>query len=247
MNANERTAPEWPRSPTVALSTTAATRARRVDRRNAVYQRPAVWCCLCLAWVLAIAGCAASPPSNFFTLRPLPAADRPGAVTGAGIGIGLGPVTFPGFLDRPQIVSRDGNNRLSLDEFNRWGGTLQDDFLRVWSENLSYLVGTSRILIFPTSVRVPLDFRITADVLTFEGTPAGEAVLKVRWAVLDPRLEQALAVRETSYRQPLGPPADRAALIAAMSAALGAFSEDVAAVLRSLPKPVPPPTPPPLY
>jgi hypothetical protein len=54
------------------------------------------------------------------------------------------------------------------------GGTLQDDFLRVWSENLAYLVGTNRILIFPTEVRFPLDFRITADMLTF-GTPAGGA------------------------------------------------------------------------
>ena len=203
--------------------------------------------CWWLAWVLAVAGCAGSPPSNFFTLRPLPAADGHAAVTGGTLGIGLGPVTFPGFLDRPQIVSRDGNNRLTLDEFNRWGGTLQDDFLRVWSENLAYLVGTSRVLIFPTEVRFPLDFRITADVLTFEGTPAGEAVLKVRWAVLDPRLEQTLAARETSYRQPLRPPADQAALIGAMSAALGAFSEDVAAVLRGLPKPTAPPAVPPLY
>ena len=202
---------------------------------------------LWLSWVLAIAGCAGSPPSNFFTLRPLPAADGHGAVSGGTIGLGLGPVTFPSFLDRPQIVSRDGNNRLTLDEFNRWGGTLQDDFLRVWSENLAYLVGTSRILIFPTEVRFPLDFRITADVLTFEGTPTGEAVLKVRWAVLDPRLEQTLAARVTSYRQPLRQPADQAALIAAMSAALGAFSEDVAAVLRSLPKPTGPPGPSPLY
>ncbi len=108
-------------------------------------------------------------------------------MTGGTLGIGLRPVTFPGFLDRPQIVSRDGNNRLTLDEFNRWGGGLQDDFLRVWSKNLAYLVDTSRILIFPTEVHFPLDFRITANVLTF-GTPAGEALLKVRWAVLDSRL-----------------------------------------------------------
>ncbi len=191
--------------------------------------------------------CAHSPPSNFYTLRPLAAADGRGATTGGVIGIGLGPVTFPTFLDRPQIVTRDQNNRLSVDEFNRWGGTLQDDFLRVLSENLGYLVGTSRIVTFPSEVRYPLDFRVTADVLTFEGTPGGEAVLKVRWAVLDPRLEQALAVQEGSYRQPLAPPADQAALIAALSAALGAFSEDVAATLRTLPRAVAPPSPSPLY
>ena len=202
---------------------------------------------LVLAWVLGGAGCASSPPSTFYTLAALPVADGRGAMNGGDIGIGLGPVTFPTFLDRPQIVSRDSNNRLALDEFNRWGGTIQDDFRRVWSENLSQLIGTSRIVIFPSEVRYPLDFRITADVLTFEGTPRGEAVLKVRWAILDPLLEQALAVFENTYRQPLRAPGDQAALIAAMSATLGAFSQDVAAAVRALPKPVPPPRPSPLY
>jgi uncharacterized protein len=198
--------------------------------------------------VLLWTGCAATPPSNFFTLRPLPGAEgRTAQPAAGGIGIGLGPVSFPSFLDRPQIVSRDRGGRLILDEFNRWGGTVQDDFQRVLGENLAYLLGTSRVLVFPTEVRAPLDYRITADVLAFEGTSGGEAVLKVRWAVLDPRLEQRLATGETSYRRPVKAPGDQAAVIAAMSAALGAFSEDLAAVLRGLPRPDPPPSATPRY
>jgi len=208
-------------------------RVRTAGRRRLGIVRYGIWSWL-MVWMLAAAGCAGSPPSTFFSLAPLPGAAGQGAVTGGAIAIGLGPVTFPAFLDRPQIVSRDAGNRLAVDEYNRWGGTIQDDFLRVWSENLAYLVGTSRILLFPSEVRYPLDFRITADILTFEGTIGGEAVLKVRWAVLDPLLERALAVHENTYRQPLRPPADQAALIAAMSAALGAFSADVAAALRAL-------------
>lgn len=205
------------------------------------------WVLMGVVLILGTLGCATSPPSNFYTLSPLPAAQGRGALAGGRIGLGLGPVTFPVFLDRPQIVTRDPGNRLDLDEYNRWGGTLQDDFLRVWSENLSHLVGTSRIVIFPSEVRYPLDFRITADVLAFEGTPDGEAVLKVRWAVLDPYLEQALAVYENAYRQPLLEPRDDSALIVAMSAALAEFSQDVAAAVQSLPKPVQPPQPSPLY
>ncbi len=201
---------------------------------------------------LVLTGCAATPPSNFYTLRPLPGAvgrtaEPASGSIGIGIGIGLGPVNFPSFLDRPQIVSRDVGGRLILDEFNRWGGTLQDDFLRVFGENLAWLLGTSRVLVFPTEVRAPLDYRITADVLAFEGTGGGEAVLKVRWAVLDPRLEQRLAARETSVRRSVGAPGDPAAVVAAMSAALGAFSEEVAAVLRGLPRPTAPPPETPLY
>jgi uncharacterized lipoprotein YmbA len=214
-----------------------------------------------IAGLLVLAGCGTSPPSSFYTLTPIPAASREVSLAGGLVGIGLGPVTFPAFLDRPQIVSRDSRNRLALDEINRWGGTLQDDFLRVWSENLSYLLGTSRIVIFPSEVRYPLDFRITADVLRFEGTPDGEAVLKVRWAVLDPYLEKALAVNEGTYREhfaetPLqsktagkreGEPDNRSALIAALSTTLAAFSQDVAAVVGRLPRPVEPTKESPLY
>lgn len=221
-----------------------------MTRRLALGALGLVGCCL-------VAGCASSPPARFYALSPLPAAVGRAAPTGGELAIGLGPVSFPAFLDRPQIVTRDPGNRLALDEYHRWAGTLQDDFLRVWGENLSYLIGTSRVVIFPSEVRYPLDFRIAADVLAFEGTPAGEAVLKVRWAVLDPFLEQALAVYEGAYRQPVrgvrapglppDAPPDESALIAAMSAALGEFSEDVAAAVQGLPKPVQAPQPGPLY
>lgn len=208
-----------------------------------------------------LAGCASSPPSYFYTLTPLPETrDRTGDIDGGAIALGIGPVVFPQFLDRPQIVTRDGANRLALDEFRRWGGTVQDDFLRVWGENLAHLLNTSRILVFPSESRMPLDFRITAEVVGFEGTDDTEALLRVRWAVMDSYLEQTLAMREDSYRCPIvsqpqlvtgdaaspgstratdGP--DTAALVAALSRCLGEFSRDVAAVVRALPRPLPPP------
>jgi uncharacterized lipoprotein YmbA len=206
----------------------------------------------CLAALLAAAGCGTSPPATFYALTPVRGSDLkvPDRVSGAAgpVSIGLGPVSFPSFLDRPQVVSRDPGNRLDIDELARWGGTLPDDFVRVLGENLSYLLGTSRILIFPTEVRAPLDFRIVADVLAFEGTPDGGAVLKVRWAILDPNLEQTLAAHEGTYREPTigaraasaskGESPNRSALVGALSAALGAFSRDVAATVRALPKPV---------
>jgi hypothetical protein len=62
----------------------------------------------------------------------------------------------------------------------------------------------------------------------------------MRWIVLDHQRDQVLRVEETQYRRPLAEPKDEGALIAAMSAALGDFSRDVAATLRRLPRPEPP-------
>jgi len=181
-------------------------------------------------------GCATTPPSTFYTLTPIPeATSRSVPLSDGGVAVGIGPVDFPEFLDRPQIVSRAGPNRLDLDELHRWGGSLQDDFLRVLGENLAHLLGTSRIQVYPADVRFQLDYRVIAEVLSFEGTAAGEAVLRVRWAVLDPYFEQARVVRETSYRSRAKGP-EQADMIAALSETVGALSRDIAGVLRGLPK-----------
>ncbi len=205
-----------------------------------------------LAAVLLLAGCASTPPSSFYTLTPLPDATvRRGDVAAGGIAVGLGPVTFPQFLDRPQIVTRDGANRLVVNEFRRWGGSVQDDFLRVWSENLAYLLGTSRVALFPSESRMALDYRVPAEVLAFEGAADGVAALRVRWSVMDDRLRRSYTSREDAYRCPIvdvGTAAEAGsdvdarytALVSALSACLGEFSRDVAAVLGGLPAPEPP-------
>ena len=191
--------------------------------------------CLLLS-VLLTAGCATTPPSTFYTLTPIPeAGSRSAPLKDGGIAVGLGPIEFPEFLARPQIVSRAGVNRLDLDEFHRWGGSLQDEFLRVTGENLAHLLGTSRIQVYPADVRFPLDYRVIADVLSFEGNTNGEAVLRVRWAVLDPYQEQARVVRENAYRKRAGGPGQEA-MIAALSETVGEFSRDLANELRRLPK-----------
>ncbi len=217
-----------------------------------------------IGWIgaaLILVGCASTPPSHFYTLTPIPdAVGRAGTIATDGIAVGLGPVTFPQFLDRPQLVTRDGTNQLTVDEFHRWGGTVQDDFLRVWGENLSALLGTSRVALFPSESRMPLDFRVLAEVIAFEGTAQSEAVLKVRWTVTDERRTRSFVAREDAYRCPITPSptvgagagrdagaaatARNAAIVAAMSRCLGDFSRDVAAVLGTLPKPKPPQPPP---
>lgn len=188
------------------------------------------------------AGCATTPPATFYTLTST--AGAPVADTGPShaLAVGLGPVSFPLFLDRPQLVRRESGNRLRIDDSRRWGGTLQDDFLRVWTENLSTLLKTPSVFVFPSETRYPLDFRITADVLAFEGTADGAALLKIRWILIDQPTQEVLLVEETQYQRPLPAPGDESALSMALSAVLGDFSRDVATTLSQypLPRAIPP-------
>jgi uncharacterized protein len=201
------------------------------------------WISTGLALLIGLSGCASTPPSNFYTLAPISVFEaEPARVDPSdtdriddGLAIGLGPVTFPLFLDRPQIVSRASANRLSVNELERWGGTLQDDFLRVWSENLALLTGSSRILILPSEIRYPLDVRLSAEILAFEGTADGQAVLRVRWSVLEPNLDQVRLTRESRYQRAIAQPGETQALLAALSLTLADFSREVAEALRHIP------------
>ena len=211
---------------------------------------------LAAAMLMLVAACASTRPSTFYTLTAIPeAAGRAGDIAGGRISVGLGPVMFPQFLDRPQIVTRDGTNQLEVNEFHRWGGAIQDDFLRVWGENLAILLSSSRVTLFPSESRAPLDYRVPAEVLGFEGRAEGAAVLKVRWSVMDDRERRNVIAREDAYRCPIrgvspggadltaAANARYTAVVAAMSQCLGDFSRDVAAVLVRLQEPQPPEQP----
>lgn len=187
-----------------------------------------------LAVLLACAGCASTPPAHFYTLIPLEeVADRQVPLPDTGPALGLGPMRFPDMLDRPQMVSRSSGNQLVFEEFHRWGGSLSEDFLRTLGENLAHLLGTARILVYPAEVRAPVQFRLVGEVLHFEGGADGQTRLRVRWALVDPLTERFLVVRESSYRHRIEG-RDPAALAAALSASLGAFSREVAAAVEDL-------------
>ena len=201
--------------------------------------RPSVEAAAVLFHLIMVTSCASTPPSSFYTLTPLPtAADRAGALTDRGRSVAIGPIDFPDFLDRPQIVSRAGANLLDVDELHRWAGSLQADFLRVLGENLAHLLGTSLVFAVPPGVQFSTDFRVIADVVRFEGTDDRTAVLKVRWAILDAFSEQPLMVRESSYRQRIEG-VGQEALVAALSDVIGAFSRELAGTLQRRPTPKP--------
>ncbi len=101
--------------------------------------------------VFLLAACSTTPPVTYYKLNTLPEMqqDVSEAVSGDHVAVGLGPVAFPKFLDRPQIVIRQSPNRVKVSEFHRWASPLQGDFLRVLAKNISILLPMSRVAVFP--------------------------------------------------------------------------------------------------
>lgn len=194
---------------------------------------------LAAALLVALAtGCLGSNPApKFYTLSPASgAASGPTLASRPDLGLVVGPIDFPKYLDRPEIVSRDGSHQLVLADAHRWGGSLRSDILRVVADDLGRLLGTPRVAIYPAEPRFPAAFRLLLDLREFEGIPGGNVVLRVRWTIANAGDGRALAVEESRIEQQVAT-ASVEAMVAAESAALGTLNRQIAERMAALPAP----------
>jgi uncharacterized protein len=177
---------------------------------------------------LAVASCADSQPTRFYTLAAVP--DAPGEAMPAlppDLAVGIGPVTLPPYLDRPQLVTRAGSNRAVLAEFDSWVEPLQGMFARVLAENLALLLGTDDVLMLPQRRPLALDYQVEVDVTRFDVDTSGSAVLDARWWVLGRDGERLLRSGRSTISEPTEV-GDYTAAAGALSRALGAMSLEIA-------------------
>ena len=190
-----------------------------------------------LFWIslIAMAGCAGSKPARFYTLTPL---DSPGEFPGnvgveQRIAVSVGPVTIPDYLHRPQIVSRSGPRELELSEFERWAGSLEEDVSRVLAENLSVLLAPDDVTVLRwggDAYPFPAKYRVTVEVLRFDGTIGESIHLAARWSVSREEEKNVLSLGESNVREPVGGQ-EYDALVGAMSNALATLSREIAAAI----------------
>jgi len=179
-------------------------------------------------------GACSSTPSRFYMLNTLAPSPEMASASQAERGpvILLSPITFPKYLDRPQIVSRASPHQLALGEFDRWAEPLQENFSRVLAENLSLLIPTDRLLLDNLPRSVTLDYQIRVDVLHFDGWLGGESALIARWSILD-RAERELLSRKVHLHAPAAG-RDYEAMVVALNQMLEALSRDIAAAIQRL-------------
>lgn len=182
---------------------------------------------------LGLAGCAVGQPTRFYTLSGLtPQPGEPLPLLPSDRTVGVGPVTLPAYLDRPQVVTRAGNNRMNLADFDSWAEPLQGLFARVLADNLALLLGTDDVLLLPQRRLMPLDYQVEVEVARFDVDTAGSATLDARWWVYGRGGERLLQSGRSTITEPaeVGDYADGAA---ALSRALGAMSTEIAQAIAA--------------
>ena len=135
-----------------------------------------------------LTGCGTVATERFYTLAdasidapPLISAGsdtRPAAPT-----IVISAITIPELIDRPQIVTRDGANRVNVSEQHLWAEPLKSAIGRVIAARLAQTLSSARVAAYPQSSIANPDLRVTIDVQRLDAVPGGEAFIETLWTV----------------------------------------------------------------
>ena len=177
------------------------------------------------------AGCTATQPTSFYTLS----ADTEGKAAPRahqGLTVGLGPVTLPAYLDRPDIVTREGPNQMRLAEFHRWAEPLEPLLARIMAQDLHALLDAEDVLPVPQRRDLRLDRVVEVEVNRLDADQTGQVVLDARWWVYAGDGDALLASGRSRVTEQGAAPPDYAAIAAAMSRAVAGASRDIATAIR---------------
>ncbi|MEO5347304.1 MAG: PqiC family protein [Magnetococcus sp. YQC-9] len=184
-----------------------------------------------LSLLLFLTGCSSpgSPPTRFFLLTAQATQEGDGQSSigrKAGLVVELEPVEIPQYLNRPEMVTRAGGNRLRLERMNQWAGDFKEDIGRVTMENLARLLHSERVSLLPARGESVPDFRIATTIHRFEPDESGQVSLEARWTLFDGRGAQ-LETRHARITTRAERAEDYESMAKAMSQALGQLAQEM--------------------
>lgn len=152
---------------------------------------------LLFIFALLLSGCAGAGKSYYMLSAsgPVP--------SGGGIGIGIGPVSIAEYIDRPNLVLKQGPNQLAVAEDHRWAGDLSASIARVTATNVGRRLGTGNVRTYPWQRDDEVRYQITLDVRQLHAGEDGHAVIEAGWRAYSLPERTLKASRTFTDREPL--------------------------------------------
>ena len=179
--------------------------------------------------------CGSSPPQRYYTLQPVavPAGAAATDLSPANqITVRIEPVVIPPELDRVELVSRGGPYRVHIADSDRWAAPLDDQIRRTLNDDLAARLPAH--LVADPNEPATQEPRRLLSVAIIEFYADGEcgATLRADWTLRGPKIQSLHGSEQIRTHEAVSCVAGTpAALAAAMSAALGTFSERLAAAI----------------
>lgn len=179
-----------------------------------------------LALVGLLAGCAASPNPELYTLAALPGPARHIAARS----LELRRIGLAGYLDRPEIVRSAAQYRLQVATNERWGEPLGGMLARVFTEDLVERLPGTAVFAESGAISTNPDRVLEIDMQRFDADAGGQIVLLAQVAVRHGDERQSASARTLRLTATPASPSIRDH-VAAMSQALADLADNVAAML----------------
>lgn len=191
-----------------------------------------------VAMVIFLSGCLNLPkskPTRYFVLsslysaenRPEPVADLKKLV------MVVGPVRIPMKLDRSQIITHATQNEIQMDPLAEWAEPLDVNLSRVLAENLSILLASDEITIFPWLKSVKTDYQLIVDVTCFTGNLGKKACLRAQWTVFGESGKTEILKSHSNIEEPLIGE-DVAAVVKAQNRTVETLSRQIAEAIKAI-------------
>jgi uncharacterized lipoprotein YmbA len=173
--------------------------------------------------------CGSSPPPRFYILNEIaPAAPAPAAANQ--IPVRVEPVAIASELDRPELVTRTGPNRVHVAGSERWAAPLPDQIRRVLSDDLSARLPPG--LVADPNERATTEPRrsLTIAIDEFYGDDSCAVTLRASWSLTKARAMSKHGTEQVHI--PASAPCI-GELPAAMSRALGVLADRLAPMVAA--------------
>ena len=145
--------------------------------------------------------------------------------------LAVGPVTVSAYLDQPHIVTRNGDEVITIREQDRWASPLADGVREVILRRLANRLPNTSVSLFPGAAEPAKSARrVAVDIFRLDGAAGGSARVGAQWRLFDPATRTWGTAREFSDSAPAV-----GAAIGDLVAAQGALLEMLAdAIAESL-------------
>lgn len=153
--------------------------------------------------------------------------------------VGLGPVTLPGYLDTQNLVRTGPGGSVDYVRGAYWAEPLGDGFRRALRYRTGARIGTPNMIAYPWYSTTRVDWKVPVDVLRFEATTDGHAVLVARWSVA-PATDGAAPIAGGQFSCDETAGADAALVVDALSRCVDRLADAIAGAVLAAPAPAAP-------
>lgn len=149
------------------------------------------------------------------------------------LALGVGPISIPGYIDRPQFVTKTDTPELQIEEYARWAEPMDRMFSRALTQNIQILTDSQQIHSHPWSNASELKYRLSAKVIKFENNINGDALLVVHWELINTGNPSDTIVKQTMYNV-LATGKDFSDRVNALNETIAQFAYDIVDTLEDL-------------